>query len=131
VIRAHAKAIVARLEEDLILRGSTFQGVVTNRPARYCTVFMDSGLRVVERFNGLQTEVTFGVTVHSVGTTAEQSQLVAERVMAQLLDYRPIVAGRDCRRLRHVSSVPVDLDTDVSPPLYFSVDQFDLTSSPA
>jgi hypothetical protein len=131
VIRAHANAIVARLKEDQILAAATFQGVVTNRPARYCTVFIDSGARAVERFNGLQSEATFGVTVHSVGTTAEQAQLVAERVMAQLLDYRPTVTGRDCRRLRHVSSVPVDLDTDTTPPLYYSVDQFDLTSSPA
>lgn len=92
---------------------------------------MDSGYREVERFTGAHDLATFAITVHSVGTTSEQAQLVAERVMAQLLDYTPTISGRSCRRIRHAASRPVALDEGVSPPMYFCVDVFDLSSTPA
>ena len=130
MIRAHAQAIKARLEADTVLAGSTFQGEVLNRPARFCTFYMDSGYREVERFTGAHSQVTFSITVHSAGTTSEQCQLVAERVMAQLLDFTPTVAGFKCRRLIHAASQPMTLDRDVLPPMYFIADQFDLVTTP-
>jgi hypothetical protein len=48
----------------------------------------------------------------------------------QQLDYTPTVAGRQCGSLRHAASQPVQIDRDVSPPLYYCVDEFDLTSDP-
>lgn len=130
MIRAHKNAVLARLREDAILADSTFGGEVTTRPARYCTVYVDSGFRQVERFTGGSGVADFSFTIHSVGSTQEQAQLVAERVFAQLLDWTPTIAGRNSRRMRHVASRPVAYDTDIDPPLYFAVDVFDLTTAP-
>lgn len=130
-IRAHANAVLARLREDSVLSGVTFQGVVTDRPDRYVTMFMDSGDWTQQRLTGPQGTATFGMTFHSVGTTAEQAQFVAEHVFDKLLGYTPNVPARACWRIRHVSSQPVQLDQDVNPPLYYCVDVFNLTSDPA
>lgn len=130
MIRAHTAAILARLREDTVLSTVTFEGVVTERPQRYCTVFTNSGYRTVERLAGPSATATFTYTIHSVGSDPQQAQAVAERVFAQLLDYVPTVAGRVSGRLRHAASQPVQLDTDVSPALYYCVDQFDLTTDP-
>lgn len=122
-------AILSRLREDSVLSTVTFEGAVTDRPQRYCTVFTNSGYRTVERVTGPSATAEFTYTVHSVGSTPMQAQAVAERVFAQLLDYVPTVEGRQCSRLRHAGSQPVQQDFDV-PDLYYCVDQFDLTSDP-
>lgn len=131
MIRAHKQAILERLRQDSVLSPVTFEGVVTDRPQRYCTVFTNSGFRTVERLAGPSATATFTFTVHSVGTTPEQAQAVAERVFAQLLDYTPTVTGRLCGRLRHAASQPVQLDTDGGTNLYYCVDEFDITTDPA
>lgn len=130
MIRAHKDAILTRLRQDSVLSTATFEGVVTDRPQRYCTVFTNSGYRSVERLAGPSATATFTYTIHSVGSTPEQAQAVAERVFAQLLDFTPTVANRQCGRLRHAASQPVQKDSDVTPALYYCVDQFDLTSDP-
>lgn len=129
-IRDHANAVLARLRADTVLAGCTFEGVVIDRPDRYCTLFLDNGEWEADRFTGPQDVATFTATIHSVGSTAEQAQMVAERVFAQLLGFTPTVANRYCRRIRHVNSQPVQLDQDVSPPLYWCADTFSFTSSP-
>jgi hypothetical protein len=129
VIRAHKNAILARLREDSVLSAVTFEGVVTERPERYCTLFTNSGFRTVERLSAPSATAEFTYTVHSVGSTPDQAQAVAERVFAQLLDFTPTVPARLCGRLRHAASQPVQQDPDI-PNLYFAVDQFDLTSDP-
>lgn len=128
-IRAVKKALLDRLKEDAVLAPVVFEGVVTSRPNRYVTLFTNSGVREAERFTGAQLTSTQSFTVHSVGTTPDQAQFVAEKVFAQWLDWTPTVAGRVCRRVRHSSSQPVQLDADVSPPLYYCVDEFDVTST--
>lgn len=131
MIRATKNAILARLRADAVLAGVTFEGVVEDRPELYCSVFINSGYRTSERFTGPAVTAEFTFTIHSVGTSQDQAQFVAERVFAQLLDFSPTIAGRTARRLRHVVSRPAELDRDVTPPLWFVVDQFDLTTDPA
>jgi len=130
-IRAVKNALLARLRADPVLKDCTYEGVVTTRPARYVTVYSDSGLREAERFTGGQWTSTQSFTVHSVGSTPDQAQFVAEKVFAQLLDHVLVVPERQCRRIRHGSSQPVQLDSAVSPPLWYTVDEFDVTSTPA
>lgn len=124
-------AVLARLRQDSVLASSTFEGVVTNRPNRYVAVFSDSGFRTAERFTGLQGTSSQSFTVHSVGTTPDQAQAIADRVFAQLLDWTPAVEGRVCRRMRHEASEPVQIDRDVTPPMFYGVDVFEVTSSPS
>jgi hypothetical protein len=130
-IRAHAKAVVDQLQTDPILNGATFQGLVLNRPSRYCTVHMDSGRRIADRFTGPQSQQDYTITIHSAGTSTEQAQLVAERVYAALLGVVLTVPGRKCHRVRSIDSQPVELDRDVTPPLFYSTDVFELVSDPA
>jgi len=131
MIRAHKQAILERLRADSILTSSTFDGVVTGKPTRYCNVYMNSGARDSYTLTAEQAQATFSFTIHSVGSTPEQAQAVAERVFAQLLDFRPTVPGRSCWRVRHEASQPLQVDRDVDPWLWFCVDVFDLTSVPA
>lgn len=119
-----------RLKTDAVLAPVVFEGVVKDRPTRYVTFFTNSGFREAERFTGPQVTSTQTFTVHSVGTTADQAQFMAEKVFAAVLDRVLVVPGRVCRRVRHASSQPVQLDTDVTPPLFYCVDEFDVTSTP-
>jgi len=129
-MRAVKNAVLARLREDSALKDRVFEGVVTNRPTRYVTVFSDSGQRSQERFTGGQWASTQTFVIHSVSESPDKAQIEADRVFAKLLDWTPTVEGRRCRRVRHASSQPVQYDTDVSPPLYYCVDEFDVTSTP-
>jgi hypothetical protein len=130
-IRDHAAAIQARLEQDSVLAGSTFQGIVTERPQRYCTFFLTSGARFADRLAGPDVAADFTVTVHSVGQDPTQAQAVAERVFAQLLNFTPTVAGRSCSWLRHTGSMATQIDETISPPLYYNADEFTFFSRPA
>ena len=130
-IRAVKNALLARLREDLTLKNIVFEGVVTARPNRYVAVYSDSGLREAERFTGGQWTSTQSFTIHCVSESPDKAQEIADRVFAQLLDHVLEVPDRRCRRIRHGSSQPVQLDSDVSPPLWYTVDEFDVTSTPA
>lgn len=131
MIRAHAAAIKTRLQEDPVLAGCTFEGDVINRPQRYCTFFISSGRRSAERLTGPDETAYFVVVVHSVGTDTTQSQAVSERVLAQLLNFTPQVAGRECSWLRHSLSMPTARDDTISPALFYGVDEFGFYSRPA
>lgn len=131
MIRDHVNAVLIRLRQDAILSGCTFQGLVTDRPNKYCAVFANSGTRAVERLTGPESQATFSFVIHSVGRQPDQAQLVTERVFAQLLDYTPIVPGRVAGRLRHVDSEPLQFDPDAPPGYFYTVDVFEYTTSPA
>jgi hypothetical protein len=132
LIRAHVDAVLERLRADAVLADSTFDGDVTGSPERYCNVYVNNGVRDQTRFTGPQSRAEFSFTIHSVGTDRKQAQLVAERVFAQLLDWTPTVPGRQCLRMRHAVSQPVQKDPDTADPTYwYGFDVFDLISDPA
>lgn len=131
MILAHTNAVLSLLRADATLAGIVFQGVVTNRPARYVTVYTNNGPREVSRLTGPQSAVTFTYIVHSVGQTPEQAQWVAEKVYLQLVDAVPNVPGRVVSPIRSVSSLSVQIDRDIDPPLWYCVDEFDLHTEPA
>jgi len=133
VIRAHKNAIIARLEADSTLAGRVFEGEVEpdSSRQRYVTVWINSGARSPDRLTGPSAKATFTITLHSVATTPDQAQYVAERVHAQLVDWTPTVPGRRCRRLTHEVSLATQKDADITPALWYQVDEFDLVSDPA
>jgi hypothetical protein len=126
-LRATAKAIITRLEEDTILAGSTYQGVVLDRPNRYLSLFLNGGRREQGRFTGPSSLADYTLTTHSVGTTPEQAQFVEERSQAKLVDFTPVVPGFQCRRIQQTDSQPLQLDADTSSPLYFIASSYSLT----
>ena len=128
---AHCDAIVARLRAHPDLASIVFVGDVPAKTTKYVVVFPSTPAHSVERFTGANTQEDYTYTINSVGLQPAQALWVADRVVTQLLDFTPTVAGRKCRRLRHPVGRPVDRDKDVTPNLFYAVDQFDLTSSPA
>jgi hypothetical protein len=131
VIRATRAAVKSRLLQLPELQGSVFHGVVTDRPERYITFFLNSGVRSPYRYTGASTRADFTVTVHSVGKTDEQVGWLQERVLGQFVDWVPELVGRKCFRLTHEVARPTDLDDSLSPPLFYAVDEFDFSTFPA
>lgn len=131
MIREHIDAVLARGREDPILATAGFEGLVTNRPQFYWTVYFNSGERRAERLTGLSSTATFTFITHSVGVTPTQAVEVDDRVVTQFLDYQLNVPGRICGRIRHESSTPLSLDRDVSPALWFIANAWSFTSDPS
>lgn len=129
-------AVLARLRADAWLTAATFDDEVTpeERPQRYALVTSNAGVQTAQRLTQAvkattaRREITY--TIRSVGTTRAQAIAVADRVAAQLLGFIPTVSGRRCWPIRHAISRPAQKDTDPNPPLWYCVDEFDLTSDP-
>src|SRR4051812_40581511 len=120
-MRVHDDAFLALIRSDAGLATTTFEGSVTNRPARYVSVFPRES-RLVERFSGPHAVTDNEYIVHSVGPPPEQAKWAREHMLAKTLDVTPAVAGWRCRRIRFVTSQPLGTDFDTTPPLYFTVD---------
>lgn len=136
MILAHKTAVIARLNTDPVLSTCGHEGVVPkdsagNRPERYWTIFTDSGSRFTDRLGGYQTQATFRYRFHWVASEPEQAQRLAERGLGLLIGWRPAVDGFAPFPMRHIESMPTQLDEDVRPPAYFGVDVLDLTTQPA
>lgn len=98
-------------------------------PAPYVAVAMNSGKRTVERESSeTPTSAEFRITVHSVGVDADQAGFFAERVMAQLLGWRPAVTGWTPQAVQHSRSLDAQPDTTVNPATQYITDVFTLTS---
>lgn len=130
MIRDTAAAVKSRLEQDPVLATCTFEGLVTDKPERYASFFLNSGVRYGDRLSGPDVSADFTLTVHSVGSDPYEAQAVAERVLAQLLNYKLVVAGRDCSLLRHTASIPISSDDVIGASLFYGVDEFSFTSDP-
>ncbi len=124
------QAVLARLREPSVMANVVYEGTVPASTSRqwYVAVFTNTGLREVPRLTGRSSQTTQTFTIHSVGLTPDQAQLAADRVMEQLLDFRPTVTGWNCRRMTHEVSIPTQVDRDVTPPLFYCVDEFDLVA---
>jgi hypothetical protein len=129
-VRVVKQAFLARIRTGETLSRIVYEGTVKDRPNRYVSVFTDSGLHEAERWTGPQSTSTQTFVVHSVGSTPDKAQEVAELVQRQVIDHVLVVEGRTCRRIRHESSQPIQLDQDIDPELYYCVDEFAVTTSP-
>lgn len=133
MIRAHKAAVLSRLRADPAMANNVIDGIVDPLapvvPAPYVAVAMDSGRRTVERESSeTPTSAEFRITIHSVGVDADQAGFFAERVMAQLLGWRPTVAGWAPQAVQHSRSLPAQPDVTVNPATQYITDVFALTS---
>lgn len=127
--RAIDAAVFARLEEVAGL--PVFPGgEVAGQPSRYVVVWVNSGARSADRYTNEQVNVSKTYTVHSVGLSMQQAGWVNDRVLEQLVNFRPEVEGWSFQRLKHAVSRPAQIDRDVTPHLAYMVDQFDLYGVP-
>lgn len=118
-------ALLARLRSDPQLANAVYEGVVTSPPARYVSVYSGLGVDAGDRLAGPSNVNDTTYTIHSVATSVEQAKWVAGRVRTLLLDWTPPIAG--ARRMRHPVSRSPQVDRDANPPLWYLVDQWDLT----
>jgi hypothetical protein len=117
--------VLARLRSDAQLADAVYEGTVTNPPARYVSVFAPIGGDATDRLGGPSNVNETTYTIHSVGRTVEQCKWAARRVQGLLTDY----VIEDVGRLTHPVSLPPRLDRDANPPLWYVVDQYDLSHS--
>ncbi|MGG7450557.1 hypothetical protein ACQ3HE_06670 [Plantibacter auratus] len=130
-VRAHKAAVLARLREDPVLALKTFDSVVPDKtPVPYVVVYSDQAVWSSERLDFAQIAADFSFMIHAVGERPDQAQAVAERVYAQLMNFRPTVVGRSCWPMKAEASQPVRPDRDGEVTLWTAVDVFDLHSTP-
>ena len=131
-MRVHRAAVITALQPDLT--GSVFKpSEVTKKAAgldRYAVVYISRSGKERARYTGKQTRDRYTVTVHCVGKSEDSALWVQERV-DKLTGQVLTVAGRSVWPVEYVTGQPPDLDDDGPDPLWFSVSQFDITSSPA
>jgi hypothetical protein len=76
--------------------------------------------------------VSCTVITHSVGANADASRKVADQVVAALLGLRPVVANRDCGRVRLIDTVErPDRDEETLEPRLSLVHVWQYVSMPA
>jgi hypothetical protein len=130
-IRLHKSAVLARLRIPPGMSERVFEGRVPSRTEAYAALYTNTGFYPRDRFTGPQGgTVTYTYWLHSIGSTPDQAQAIAEQILTQLLNWKPVVDGYLCSRMVHRVSQPIQLDDVVRPPLFVGVDQFDLTSNP-
>jgi hypothetical protein len=129
-IREHTRAVIAKLETRPILLGSTFSGVVPSRPNRYCVVEVQRKY-TQHRFTGGQAAQDYTVVVKGVGSTTDQAQMVSVEAARALLGAVLTVTGRKCHSLHQTDAQPPEIDSDITPPVWYSVDVYDFRSEPA
>ena len=125
--REHANAVLALAQAVPNL--TVYDTQAPAKPSLpYAVLRFDSGVRERTAITATSNMVTTTVTCTAVGIDRGQSQGVAERVADALVDVRPTVAGRSCSPLEHVDSRPSQMDSEVSPPLFYAVDVFRFVS---
>jgi len=127
-VESHADAFMDAIKRDAELADLTYEGNVKTRPEFYVSVFTPTPGDSRHRFTGPQGRQDWTYVTHSVGTSPGQARWVAARLRAQLLDTVLQVDGHRCWPIRHPAGQPMQDDTDLNPPLYYLVDEWELTS---
>ena len=66
-----------------------------------------------------------------VGSDTEQAQDYAQKVRDRVKEIRPVIAGQQTGLIRNEYSQPARRDGDVSPAVFYAVDGWSFTSTPA
>lgn len=137
----HAAAVLERLAAIVITPATpAYDGKVPDNitlPPRYYVVrFVFRKLTAGE--SPATTPLSFDsvtyrvdATVHSVGTDARDTRGVATRAEAQLLNWRPTIAGRSCTPLRQVESTTLEPNEQMGVAVEQQVDIYRFQSQPA
>ena len=120
-MRVHDNAFLALIRADPVLAPVVFEGTVKNRPDLYVSVFARES-RSSNRYTGPHSYLDSEYVVHSVALSPEGAKSARERMLSRTLDVVPQIAGWSCRPVRFVTSQPLQMDRDTSPPLFYMVD---------
>lgn len=138
MISAHFDAVFARLVADPALAPRMFDSTVpknddgTPRQDQYAILY-GGGPDVLDsnRFTASQaanSDAEFTYRVRSVSTTPNGVRSVSSHVLTQLAGFVPVITGRACGPMRLTRASEVEEDTNVKPSLWFSDDEYGLTS---
>lgn len=102
-----------------------------NPPALpYVVPYIHVDLPPAVGFEEASDMATCTAIVHSVAGNADAVRKVADRVMTALQGLRPVIAGRDCGRVRHVDSQPADWDRSTGRLVMWRVDVYEYVTAP-
>jgi hypothetical protein len=104
-------------------------------PLPYWIIHPTDGIDEQMRYTGPSSTEHPEFTIHTVGSTANQTKVNADLVKGSLVvagfGIIPTVTGRRNQRLSYRSPIPVQMDHTVTPPLCFHVAQISWISDPA
>lgn len=125
--RVQTAAVIATLQAAGLTVGD---GSGAGLSGKYAVVYADLGVPdgpMGDRFADLDQTVF----VHSCGSSAEQAQWVGDKTRAALLAGALSIDGRAVLYVDHVTSQPVQRDDDISPSVFYAVDQYTVATTPA
>ena len=101
----------------------------------YALIHPSDGTDEATRATGPATTEHPEYTVHLVGSSAEQCQILADLLKAEVKPNGsgviPEIEGRTCGHLYWRNPIPIQTDTDVTPPICFYVAEIGWRSDPA
>ena len=130
------EAVLARLRSDSALTGKVYDTIAESASSTpvsppYVVVFSNSGNVSGARLSGSDLDETVTFTIHAVGVNPEQSRATAKKVRSLLRGFKPSISGKTCWPIKLVVSQPTRPDADVLPAVFYSVEEFQLSTTPA
>jgi len=125
--RTHTDAAIACLEAAGLTVGDASG---SNLAKPYLVIYGDQGTLdgpMGDRFADLNQTLT----VHGVGDGPQQAQWVGDKARAALLSTPVDVTDRAVLYLTHLTTVPIQRDDSIQPPIFYTVDQYALATTPA
>lgn len=136
---ADTQAVIGLVQSVPALAGAkTFPTIAPVGPqleTPYCVVHPSDGSGTAERLTGAPVTRHPSFTLHIVSGTVQGVQTLARLVEAKFVDASgfvvpPTIAGRHNYGAYWRSPIPLQTDTDVSPPLVYQVIELGWTSDP-
>lgn len=137
----HTSAVLAKIREIPALASKTYAAIVPKDargalPARpFVVVYPADGIDTQERFTGPRSTQHPRFTLHIVGSSYDNVATVTALVKAKFVvggfGFAPAVEGEYTYGLRWDTPVPVQVDTDVVPPVPYQVIELGFNADPA
>lgn len=139
---AQTNAVVARIQSVPALASKTFK-LVAPRDAQgklpaapYVVVQPSDGTSSQERLTGGRSTAHPRYVIHCVGSSYDNAQTVFELVKAQFVTVTGfglplVVPGEMARNTHFESSLPVQVDNDVTPPIIYATGELTWDADPS
>jgi hypothetical protein len=131
--RNHTAWLLAQLQTIPILSNQVFvtkavypaPNQATRVVVPYAVIHPADGIDEQARHSGPNTIINPRFTIHAVGLTADHSRAIAEKIKAVLVvagfGIIPTISGERPRRLWYHSPLPIQVDSDITPEVFFHV----------
>ena len=132
-------AIIAALSAAPILTGDGIRpaggGFPADDPSQpfvpYAVVFQSITSLIDGPLDDPNADVVAEYQVTSIGVTRASASFIADKAKATLLNTPLTVPGRTVQLVEWVLGRPAERDDDVTPPLFYAIDIYSISTSPA